>query len=155
MRADSLTLTLLPVLGTPGGTVTVEGVIANPGTSTLFLNNENFTLGSSNFLNGDVTDFFLNAPISLDGGTDSGTIALFTFDIGAGTPGGTYTGNFLDILGGPGPNDQNELVSTEFSVTVTPAVTTPEAGSSLQLSAMGLMLIVGWALSRKKPRLAL
>src|SRR5271170_4190874 len=78
VRAD--TLTLSPVSGAAGTTVTVDGTIANTGSTAFFLNNEGFTLGSSFFLNGDITDFFLNTPASLDGGTDTGLVALFTFD---------------------------------------------------------------------------
>ena len=80
--------------------MTVYGTITNTGSDDVYLNSENFTLGSSSFSNGDVTDFFLNAPLSLAPDSDSGLIALFTFDVASGTPGGSYGGNFLDILGG-------------------------------------------------------
>lgn len=136
--ADGITLTLSPVSGAPGTTVTVDGTIANPGSSTIFLNTENFTLGSGFFSNGDITDFLLNAPLFLDGGSDSGLIALFTFDIAPGTPAGPYTGNFLDILGGPGSSDQNLLSSAEFLVTIA-ATSVPEP-SSFSLLGFGLLL---------------
>jgi hypothetical protein len=147
-HADNVTLSLAPVSAAPGTTVTVDGTIASIGSTTFFLNNEDFTLGSSFFLNGDTTDFFLNAPLSLDGGTNTGTIALFTFDIANGTPAGTYAGNFLDVIGGPGANDQNLLASTEFAVTVTPVTATPEPGS-LVLIATGLLLLIALALIKK------
>jgi hypothetical protein len=137
--ADGITLTLSPVSSANGTTVTVEGTIANNGSSTIFLNNENFTLGSGFFSNGDITDFFLNAPLFLDGDTDSGLIPLFTFDIAPGTPAGPYTGNFLDILGGPGSSDQNLLSSVEFTVTV--ATTSVPEPSCLDL--LGGALLVG------------
>ena len=100
-------LTLSSVSGVPGSEVTVYGTITNTGSGTVYLNNENYTLGSSNFLNGDITDFLLNAPLFLGPDANSGLIALFTFDIASGTPGGSYGGNYLDILGG-GPESRSE-----------------------------------------------
>ena len=120
-------LTLTSVSGAPGSEVTVYGTITNTGSDDVYLNSENFTLGSSSFSNGDVTDFFLNAPLSLAPDSDSGLIALFTFDVASGTPGGSYGGNYLDILGG-GPTDQNLLASAEYSVTVKNTVA-PEPGT--------------------------
>jgi hypothetical protein len=150
LHATGIDLTLSPVSSAPGTTVTVDGTITNTGSTTIFLNNADFTLGSASFSNGDVTDFFFNAPFFLDAGDSSG-FALFTFDIAGGTLGGTYTGNFLDILGGPGVSDQNLLASTEFDVTVTSSATVPEP-SALPLAAMGLLslLVLGWI---KKMRL--
>ena len=120
-------LTLTSVSGAPGSEVTVYGTITNTGSDTVYLNNESYTLGSMNFLNGDITDFLLNAPLFLGPDTNSGLIALFTFDIASGTPGGSYGGNFLDILGG-GSTDQNLLASAEYSVTVKNTVA-PEPGT--------------------------
>jgi uncharacterized membrane protein len=134
-------LTLTSVSGTPGSEVTVYGTITNTGSGTVYLNNENYTLGTSNFLNGDITDFFVNAPLSLGPDTDSGLIALFTFDIAPGTPGGAYGGNYLDILGG-GPTDQNLLASAEYSVDVQ-SRSVPEPGTIglIALSLAGLLFL--------------
>jgi hypothetical protein len=145
VRADGVNLTMSPVSGAPGTTVTVDGTIANTGSTTVFLNNEDFTLGSVFFSNGDITDFLLNAPLFLDGGTNSGSIPLFTFDIALGTPTGLYTGNFLDILGGPGSSDQNLLSSAEFSITVT---SEPGTGT-LALLGTALLLVGAFFLRRK------
>jgi len=150
LHASGIDLTVSSVSGAPGDTVTVDGTITNTGTTTVFLNNEDFTLGSGSFSNGDVTDFFFNAPLSLDPGDNSGLIALFTFDIAGGTPGGVYTGNFLDILGGPGFSDQNLLASTEFDVTVTSGATVPEP-STLPLAATGFLALLA-LVSMKKTR---
>ena len=138
-------LTLTSVSGAPGSEVTVYGTITNTGSDDVYLNSENFTLGSSSFSNGDVTDFFLNAPLSLAPDSDSGLIALFTFDVASGTPGGSYGGNYLDILGG-GPTDQNLLASAEYSVTVKNTVA-PEPGT-IGLIALGL---AGVILRRSRP----
>ena len=138
-------LTLTSVSGAPGSEVTVYGTITNTGSGTVYLNNESYTLGSTNFLNGDVTDFFVNAPLSLGPDSDSGLIALFTFDVASGTPGGSYGGNYLDILGG-GPTDQNLLASAEYSVDVQNKAV-PEPGT-IGLIALGL---AGVILLRRRP----
>jgi hypothetical protein len=139
-------LTLSSVSGAPGSEVTVYGTITNSGSDDVNLNSENFTLGSTYFSNGDVTDFFLNAPLSLGPESTSGLIALFTFEIGSGTPAGIYGGNFLDILGGPGEFDQNDLASAEYSVNVANAAV-PEPGT-IGLIALGL---AGVILLRRRP----
>jgi len=135
-RADSTELTLSPVTGTAGEDVTVFGTITNTGTALVYLNGETFSLGSSSLLNGDVTDFFDNAPLSLSGGTNSGLIALFSFDIAPDTAPGVYSENFLQILGGPGMFDQNDIADAEYSVHVEGA-TVPEPGT-IGLIALGL-----------------
>lgn len=146
-RGDSggVDLTLTSVSGAPGSEVTVYGTITNTGSGTVYLNNESYTLGSTNFLNGDVTDFFVNAPFTLGPDSNSGPIALFTFDVASGTPGGSYGGNFLDILGG-GPTDQDLLASTAFSVNVQNNAV-PEPGT-IGLIALGL---AGVILRRRRP----
>jgi hypothetical protein len=146
-RGDSgdVDLTLSGVSGAPGSEVTVYGTITNSGSDDVYLNSENFTLGSSYLSNGDVTDFFVNAPLSLAPDSNSGLIALFTFEIASGTPGGAYGGNFLDVLGG-GPTDQNLLASAEYSVTVKNTVA-PEPGT-IGLIALGL---AGVILLRRRP----
>jgi hypothetical protein len=137
------------VSGAPGTTVTVDGTITNTGSTTIFLNNEDFTLDSSPFLlNGDVTDFFLNAPLFLAGDSNSGLIALFTFEVAGGTPGGMYTGSFLDVLGGPGFFDQNMLASTAFTVTVTSGTSVPEP-STVPLAAVGFLALAALVLVKK------
>lgn len=95
-RGDSggVDLTLSGVSGAPGSEVTVYGTITNTGSDDVYLNSENFTLGSTYFSNGDVTDFFLNAPLSLGPDSNSGLIALFTFDVASGTPGGAMGATF-------------------------------------------------------------
>src|ERR1700682_2574233 len=105
-HANSITFTLSAVFGAPGSTATVYGTITNTGSSTIYLNGASFSLSSPSFLNGDTTNFFLNAPLSLAGGTNSGLIGLFSFGIAPGTPRGLYSGSFLDILGGLGPSCQ-------------------------------------------------
>jgi hypothetical protein len=140
--ADGVDLTLSSVSGTAGTTVTVDGTITNNSSNMVYLNNESFTLPLP-LINGDTTEFFLNAPFFLSPDTSSGLIALFTFQIAPGTPSGIYPGNFLDIIGG-GPNDFTDvLASAEYSVKVT-----PEPGTILLL-VTGL-LGIAFVLRRKR-----
>ncbi len=64
VQADSnqTQLTVSSVSGTAGEDVTVFGTITNTGTGRVYLNGEGYSLGSSSLLNGDVADFFANAP---------------------------------------------------------------------------------------------
>ncbi len=144
VRADSnqTQLTVSNVTGAPGQDVTVFGTITNTGTVLVFLNGEGFSLGSSSFLNGDVTNFFANAPASLAGGANSGLIALFSFDIAPGTAPGVYDENFLQLLGGTGQFDQNDIADAEFSVTVK-STTVPEPGTIglIVFGLSGVMLL--------------
>lgn len=138
-RADSVTLTLSAVSGGSGGTITIDGTITNGTSSTVYLNGEDFSFGSSAFLNGDITDFLLNAPLSLAADSNSGVIPLFTFEIASGTAVGVYTGNFLDIIGGTDPSDFTDvLASSPFSVNVT---ATPEPTTFIFL-VTGLLALV-------------
>jgi hypothetical protein len=142
LRADSTQLTLTSVSGSAGQVVTVDGTISNTGSSLINLNGENFTLGSDlNFLNGDVTDFLNNAPLFLAGDTNSGLIALFSFEIAPGTAPGMYSGNSLQILGGPGGSDFLEIASASFTINVK-GTAVPEP-ASLLLVCVGLLGVVG------------
>lgn len=148
-HADTVTLTLSAVSGLPGTTVTVDGTIANTGSSTVYLNSEDFTLNSPSFLNGDITDFLLNAPLSLAGGTNSGLIPIFAFDIGPGTLAGPYAGNFLDIIGGTDPSDFTDtLASAQFTINAQGAVNTPEPSTFVLLGASLIFLVIGERLAR-------
>jgi hypothetical protein len=93
-------------------------------------------------LNGDVTDFFANAPSSLAGDANSGLIALFSFDIAPGTAPGVYDENFLQLLGGAGNSDQNDIADAAFSVTVeSTTVPEPETIGLLALGLAGVILL--------------
>jgi hypothetical protein len=144
LRADSTQLTLTSVSGSAGQVVTVDGTISNTSSSLINLNGENFTLGSDlNFLNGDVMDFLNNAPLFLSGNTNSGLIALFSFEIAPGTAPGTYSGNSLQILGGPGAFDLNEIANTSFTIDVK-GTTVPEP-SPLLLLCIGIIAVLGFS----------
>jgi hypothetical protein len=150
-RADDITLTLLPVAGSPGDTITIYGDITDntPTAIPIYLNSESFLLNSPFFLadSNSTLPFLLNAPLffSSPGITDSGLIPLFTFTLDPGISSGSYPGNLLQILGGTDTNAENLLASADFSVTTVPEPPT------LVLAAMGLLAM----LLKTGPRLVL
>jgi hypothetical protein len=139
-RADGLQLTLSNVTSSAGTTITVDGTITNNGSSTVDLNGESFSFGSSALSAGNITDFFAFAPLFLTSGESSGLIALFSFDINSGTPAGLYAGNTITIVGGPDSSSQDALASAEFSATVPGSKPVPES-SSLALVALGITIL--------------
>jgi PEP-CTERM motif-containing protein len=138
VRADGTQLTLSSVSGVAGQDVTLFGTISNTGSDLVNLNGESFNL-DTNFVNGDTTDFINNAPFFLSENTDSGLIALFTFEIAPGTAPGIYTGNLLQILGGPGGMDLNDIADASFTVDVK-GKAVPEP-NSLWMLGLGIVAI--------------
>jgi hypothetical protein len=150
-RADGsgVTLTLTNVTSPAGTTVTVDGTITNDGSSTVDLNGESFSFGSSVLSGGDTLDFFIFAPFFLSGGESSGPIALFSFNINPGTAAGSYGGNTINILGGPDFLSGNTLASAEFSATVPGSKPVPEPGS---LALLGIGVTLLWMLQYRVRR---
>lgn len=144
VRAQSLDVTLSEsdVTVTQGTTVVdFNATITNAGTSTIFLNGDNPTTGSS-LLSVDDSPFNTNAPLSLAAGASTGPIELFAVDILSPTIAvGTYGGNDFSILGGYGSSDAIDLVDSNFSVTVTgAAVAAPEIDPATSVGALSLLI---------------
>jgi hypothetical protein len=99
-KADTLTITLDQPLqkAAAGDTVEFFGTITNDSSSTIFLNNDSFTLAG---LSLTFDDDFFNTPISLDAGEASQDVELF--DVTVSDPLldaiGTYAGSY-ELLGG-------------------------------------------------------
>jgi hypothetical protein len=144
--ADTLNLSLSnPVQAAkPGSTLTFDATVSAPSTNSaaIFLNSDNFTIGSSLTL--DDSDFF-NFPLSLSPG-DSYTGALFTVTLPADIAYQTYTGSF-EILGGADGSTFDTLATTGFQVRVTPEP------STMLLLATGLGL-PAFVMYRKKANLS-
>jgi hypothetical protein len=149
VRADGSPLELNNVTGTAGEELTVSGTITNTATSVVYLNGENFNLASSNFINGDVTDFFNNAPLFLDPGNSSGLISLFSFEIAPGTAAGIYSGNSLQILGGPGNTDLLDIADANFTVSVVAAPEPTTLAMMMVATSMVLTLMCFRGLARR------
>jgi hypothetical protein len=123
-KADTLTITLdQPIQkAAAGDTVEFFGTITNDSSSTIFLNNDSFTLAG---LSLTVDDDFFNTPISLDAGETSEDVELFDVTVSDPLldPIGTYSGSY-ELLGGTDGDAQNVIGTAKFAVT-----TVPEPGS--------------------------
>jgi hypothetical protein len=147
-RANSLLIALdSPVLtGAPGQTVRFFGTITNTTANTVFLNGDNFNLSVLPLSVIDDSPFFLNAPLTLDGGGTSGDIELFDIAIPIPFSAGSYDGMF-EVVGGADTNDGNTVGGASFTVQVQPAGGAPEPSTAVLLLA-GLC----WILARKHYR---
>ena len=114
----------------PDNTLTFSGTLLNNSTSPLYLNGATYTLSSGD-LSLDSLDFITNAPASLLP-NQSWSGDLFTVYIASNAQLGVTQDTFT-ITGGYGVNDQNDLVTTPFTVAVTPAP------SSLIVPIMGFI----------------
>ncbi len=146
VHAQSLDVTLSESTATvTQGTAVVDfyATIVNAGASTIYLNGDSPTTGSS-LLSVDDSPFDNNAPLSLAAGASTGPIELFAVDILSPTiPTGTYSGNDFSILGGYTGSAVSDLADALFSVTVTSATSTtsaPEIDPASSLGALTLLL---------------
>jgi len=146
LRADELTITLddPTITVTAGETdVTMLADLTNTTSSpggVLYLNGITPTVPAADSV--DDGDFYTYAPLSLDPGDDSGTFALFTFDVLSSALPGDYIGT-VDIFGGDTDLSSDIIGSQAFTVDV---VATPEP-STLLLLTIGLLLSL--AMKRK------
>lgn len=136
LRADSITLTLASVSGSPGSTVDVLGTITNISGSTIYLNGDNFSLSDPS-LSLDDTNFFLNAPLSLAAGASSGPFDIFAVSISLSASSGDLGPNFFSILGGADSSSSDTIGGAQFDVNVQSTTPVPEPAS-------GLSVIVGF-----------
>ncbi|HZP84608.1 MAG TPA: hypothetical protein VFB21_23435 [Chthonomonadaceae bacterium] len=129
--------------GKPGDTLTFTGTLKNTGTTTLFLNGDNFTLPGTG-LSLDDTAFLTGAPLSLDGG-ESYTGPFFDILFDPNAPPQSVSGTF-SVLGGADENALDTLASQNFGVAVVPE---PMASLNL-LMGLGLLGSRGWRRVRKR-----
>ena len=126
---------------TAGSSITVEASLTNiASTDTIFLNADSWATASP-FLSIDDTPFFTNAPLTLDPGASTGTVALFSVLIDPNTPIGTYDFNSFSIFGGIDGSASDALGGATFSVAVNSAHV-PEPTVSLLLVCSGLLAVV-------------
>jgi hypothetical protein len=103
-------------------------------------------LGHRPDLSLDDTDFFSNAPFSLDPSQSSGPFDIFTIDIGALATPGVISPNFFSILGGSDGGASDVIGTVMFDVTVQGTAPVPEP-SELLLLLFGIAQIGVWGAS--------
>jgi hypothetical protein len=129
-------------LANPGDLLHFTAVISNTGPDEVFLNQDAPNPPAGNFTVDDF--FFVNVPISLLGGTDSGSINLFDILVGP-NPYGFYIGSY-DLSGGADSNATDFLTTAEFSIQVV-----PEPATAV-LIGLSTVLSVLWRRSRLRMR---
>jgi hypothetical protein len=129
--AGPITLTLQnnDLSTTAGGNVTFLVTAINNMSFLVNLNGDSFSVAAP--LTVDDTAF-QNDWFDLTANQTVGPEALFAVDVPLGTTPADYLGSF-SIAGGPDPSDQNLLATVDFTVTVTPASSTPEPGTFVTL----------------------
>lgn len=136
--ADSLNVTLSQSTQTvtQGTTVVAfDATVSNSSSDTLFLNDAGGSTSDPG-VTIDLSQFFANAPISLDPTQSSGQIELFDVDLPSNAS-GLYSGMFT-IFGGRDSGAATDLADVSFSLDVVGSTVTPEP-STLALYAIGLL----------------
>ena len=151
-HADTIdfAITNSPQTGTSGSTLTFDAMMAAPPKigAPIFLNAIDFTLAAgldSNLI--DPTPFFVNFPLSLNGG-DSVTAALFAITLPAGIAPGAYISQ-ISVLGGVDENDLTVLGSDTFEIDVRGTSPIPEPGTWVLL-VTGTGVLAGLVYSRRR-----
>jgi len=151
LRADGVDISVTPISGAAGSSVEVVGTVTNNTSNTVFLNGDTFSVTGPD-LSLDDTDFFVNAPLSLDPSQSSGPFDIFTIDIGALAAPGVISPNFFSILGGSDGGASDVIGTVMFDVSVQGTAPVPEP-SELLLLLIGIAQIGLWGPSlraRKK-----
>ena len=137
--ATMLDITIQPVTVTPGQVaVAIMGTVTNNTGDIVFINGDDENLAAGLAIPASITDLFLaTAPLSLAFGDTTGPMELFTFDVPAGAPLGSFNAGAFEVLGGIGSANQYnfDVVGTaNVQVTVTPepaGLTEAALGSAL------------------------
>ncbi|HEY4363782.1 MAG TPA: PEP-CTERM sorting domain-containing protein [Bryobacteraceae bacterium] len=135
----TFTVTFSPstVSGPPGSVLGFTGTLLNNTASTVFINNDSFTLAGGIPL--DDSPFFGNAPFSLGPNASSGPFLFFNVTIPALQAPNDYAGTF-DVIGGADGNAQDNLGEGVFTVTVS---SVPEPAPGLLVAAgLGAFLLL-------------
>ncbi len=138
-----LDINVLPATVVPGQTgVAVLGTVTNNTGDVVYINGDSTNLAANLAIPGSVVDFFLEtAPLSLANGGTTGLIELFTFDVPANPPLGSFNAGAFQVLGGIGAANQanfDVVGSQNVQVTATPE---PE-GVAYSIIGLGLLGMV-------------
>jgi hypothetical protein len=140
LHADAVGVSLSTVSGAVGSTVDVVGTITNNTDGLLFLNGDSFSLVDSS-LTLDDSDFFDNAPLTLNPGASSDPFDIFVIEIGSSATPGVLSPNFFSVLGGSDPGSSDVIGTVTFDVDVQGVTPVPEP-SGLLLLACGIASIL-------------
>jgi hypothetical protein len=133
LHADSVSVSLSPVSGTPGSSVDVVGTITNDTGSVVFLNGDSFSFVDTS-LTFDDSDFFNNAPFTLDPGASSGPFDIFVINIGSLATPGLLSPNFYSVIGGSDSGSTDVIGAVTFDVNVQGVTPAPEPSGLLFLA---------------------
>jgi hypothetical protein len=140
LHADAVSVSLSTVSGTVGSSVDVVGAITNNTDQLVFLNGDSFSLVDTS-LTIDDSDFFENAPLTLNPGASSGPFDIFVIEIGSSAAPGVLSPNFFSVLGGSDPGSFDVIGTVTFDVDVQGVTPAPEP-SGLLLLACGIASIL-------------
>jgi hypothetical protein len=149
--ASTLDISFLAAVqtGSPGGTLTFTGTVANNSGLDLFVNEASINLTGFDPGDSDLTDFGLNFTGPLSNGSSIGPADLFTVAIPDPFPTGSYTGE-ITIQGGIDDTGDLDLGTASFELDVSGATTSsaPEPGSPM-LVMTGLVLMLAGRKGRR------
>jgi hypothetical protein len=155
--ADTLDISFLAAAqtGSPGGSLTFTGTIANNSGFDLFVNGAGINLTGFDPSDSDLTDFILNFTGPLSNGSSIGPADLFTVAIPDPFPIGSYTGG-ITIQGGIDDASDLDLGTASFQLDITGATTstTPEPGSPMLVMTILVLMLGGLKRWRVRPAVA-
>jgi hypothetical protein len=130
--------------GSPGGTLTFMGTIANNSGFDLFVNGAGINLTAFDPADSDLTDFILNFTGPLSNGASIGPADFFTVAIPDPFPIGSYTGE-ITVQGGIDDASDLDLGTASFELDITGATapTVPEPGSPILVMTTLILLLAG------------
>lgn len=132
-------LTVNPLSGMPGDTLTFQATLVNLGTDPLYINGVNLS-GVPSGLTVDESSLYINFPVSPTSALNPGTSYsgdLFTVTLDPSLAPDSYSGIFT-ILGGLDATQQDNIADVSFMVEVLPLSAVPEPGGLLWLCGVGI-----------------
>jgi len=133
----SVNFTGSELYGSPGDVLTFGGTLVNNTGFDVYINGVGLTLEAFDPSAYDLTDFLVNAPLTMANGDTVGPFDFFTVTIPSPFTDGTYIGTLV-VQGGADPNDDAPLgIGSPFTVDVgAPASSVPEPATLLLMGGL-------------------